>query len=201
MSNLLNERVDQLVISIVFAPASLGLYVVAWTMTALPGMIGYSVGYAALPAVAKAGSSDERLHRAREYVFLTFAVTAAVAIPLVFLAPDILRIAFGSKFVAATDLSRILLVASISLGTGRVLAAVLKGINRPLDAGAAEGAGLVVTAIGLAVLVPTVGLTGAAITSLIAYSVSCGVSLHRANLALGTAGPDLLLPRRWRRGN
>ena len=35
ISNLLNERVDQLVISIVLAPASLGLYVVAWTMTSL----------------------------------------------------------------------------------------------------------------------------------------------------------------------
>jgi antigen flippase len=198
ISNLLNERVDQLVISIFFAPASLGLYVVAWTMTGLPGMVGYSVAFAALPAVAKADSSDESVRRAREYVSLTFVATAAVALPLLLLAPEILRIAFGSDFVAATDLSRILLVASISLGTGRVLGATLKGVNRPLDAGASEGAGLAVTAVGLAVLLPTVGLTGAAITSLIAYSVSCAVALHRANLVLGTRGADLLLPGRWR---
>jgi O-antigen/teichoic acid export membrane protein len=196
ISNLLNERLDQLVISIVFAPASLGLYVVAWTMTALPGMIGYSVAFAALPAVAQAENSRDRVRSAREYVSLTFAITALVAVPLILVAPDVLRIAFGEDFVAATDLSRILLASSIALGTGRVLAAVLKGVNRPLDAGIAEGFGLAVTGAGLAALLPTVGLTGAAITSLAAYSVTCLVALHRANRALDVTGIQLLLPRR-----
>jgi ABC-type Co2+ transport system permease subunit len=86
----------------------------------------------------------------------------------------------------------VLLVASIPLGTARVLEAVLKGVNRPLHAGFAEGAGLIVTAVGLAALLPTLGLMGAAITSLAAYLLAAGVALHLANRALGTTGAELL---------
>ena len=114
------------------------------------------------------------------------------------LAPEILRIVFGSDFVQATGVTRVLLVASIALGTGRVLGAVLKGANRPLHAGLAEGAGLIVTAAGLAALLPTLGLMGAAITSLAAYSVTACVALNLANRALGTTGVELLGPE-WRR--
>ena len=192
ISNLLNERVDQLVISIVLAPASLGLYVVAWTMTSLSSMIGYSVTFAALPRVAQAKSAEERRARAHRYVFLTFISTAAVTVPVLLLAPEILRIVFGADFVQATGVTRVLLVASIPLGTARVLEAVLKGINRPLHAGFAEGAGLIVTAVGLAALLPTLGLMGAAITSLAAYLLAAGVALHLANRALGTTGAELL---------
>jgi O-antigen/teichoic acid export membrane protein len=192
ISNLLNERVDQLVISIVLAPASLGLYVVAWTMTSLSSMIGYSVTFAALPKVAQAKSAEERRARAHRYVFLTFISTAAVTVPVLLLAPEILRIVFGGDFVQATGVTRVLLVASIPLGTARVLEAVLKGVNRPLHAGFAEGAGLIVTAVGLAALLPTLGLMGAAITSLAAYLLAAGVALHLANRALGTTGAELL---------
>jgi O-antigen/teichoic acid export membrane protein len=198
ISNLLNERVDQLVISIVLAPASLGLYVVAWTMTGLSYMIGYSVTFAALPRVAQAESAQERRARAHRYVFLTLAATVVVTIPVLLLTPEILRIAFGSDFVQATGVTRVLLVGSIALGTGRVLEAVLKGVNRPLHAGLSEGAGLAVTAVGLAALLPTLGLMGAAITSLVAYSVTAWIALLLTNRALGTTGAELLGPK-WRR--
>jgi enterobacterial common antigen flippase len=198
ISNLLNERVDQLVISIVFAPASLGLYVVAWTMTSLSATIGHSVALATLPAVAKADTRDDRLAKAHEYVFLTAATTAVLVIPLIILAPQILRIVFGPDFVAATDVTRILLIASVTLGTGRVLGAVLKGVNRPLDAGIAEGVGLAVTAVGLAILLPILDLKGAAITSVAAYTASTAAGLHLANRALGSKGVHLLTPG-WRR--
>lgn len=96
-------------------------------------------------------------------------------------------------------MTRVLLVASVALGTGRVLEAVLKGVNRPLHAGLAEGAGLIVTAVGLAVLLPTMGLMGAAITSLAAYSVTFCVALNLTNRALGTKAAELLGPVARRR--
>jgi O-antigen/teichoic acid export membrane protein len=161
-------------------------------------MIGYSVMYAALPRVAQAESEQELRARAHQYVFLTFAATVAVTIPVLLLAPEILRIAFGSDFVKATGVTRVLLIASIALGTGRVLEAVLKGVNRPLHAGLSEGAGLVVTAVGLGALLPTMGLMGAAITSLVAYSVTAWVALVLTNRAIGTTGAELLGPE-WRR--
>lgn len=75
---------------------------------------------------------------------------------------------------------------------------MLKGVNRPLDAGIAEVVGLAVTAVGLAALLPTLGLTGAAITSAVAYSATAAFALRRANAALGTRGLELLIPVRRR---
>ena len=163
-------------------------------MTSLSGMIGYSVALAALPAVAEADAPDERQARAHEYVFLTALSTTVVVIPLLLLTPDILRIVFGPDFVPATDVTRILLVASIALGTGRVLGAALKEVDRPLDAGIAEGVGFVVTAIRLAVLLPILDLKGAAIASVAAYTASAAVGLHLADRALGRRGLHLLRP-------
>ena len=96
-------------------------------------------------------------------------------IPVLLLAPR----SFASSSAATSSRPPAwlgVLVASVALGTGRVLESVLKGVNRPLHAGLAEGAGLIVTAAGLAALLPTLGLMGAAITSLAAYTVTAGVA-------------------------
>ena len=85
-------------------------------------------------------------------------------------------------------------MASVVLGTSRVLGAVLKGANRPLDATIAEGAGLIVTLAGLAILLPLFRSVGAAITSLLAFTTSAVLALSRANRALEARGIELLLP-------
>jgi O-antigen/teichoic acid export membrane protein len=184
LSNMLNERFDQLVISVVLAPAKLGLYVVAWTLTAPIGLIGMSVGMMALPAMARQDSDRARIAVARRYVSLTIVASLAVAVPAVLMAPLLIDFAFGDRFASATDSARLLLLASVVFGVSRVLGSILKGLNRPLDAGLAEGGGLVVTFAGLAVLIPVLGIVGAAITSLVAYSVTAAISLRRVTLAL-----------------
>jgi O-antigen/teichoic acid export membrane protein len=118
-----------------------------------------------------------------------------VTVPLVVLTPFIIELAFGANFADAAGAARILLVAGVALALARVLEAVLKGANRPLDAGAAEGIGLVFTCIGLAVLLPLAGLEGAAIASLLAYSASAAYATHRAAKAIGVTSLGLLTPR------
>jgi O-antigen/teichoic acid export membrane protein len=194
ISNLPNVRLDQLAISLLLAPAALGLYVVAWNVTLVTSLIGYSVAYAALPGIAARATRTERRNAARRYVSGTLVISLAPAIPLFVFAPTILRVAFGGEFSGATEVMRILLAASVALGTSRVLGAVLKGANRPLDATIAEGAGIAVTLVGLATLLPVLHSAGAAITLLLAYLTSTVIALLRANRALGARGADLLLP-------
>jgi O-antigen/teichoic acid export membrane protein len=194
ISNLPNVRLDQLAISLLLAPAALGLYVVAWNVTLVTSLIGYSVAYAALPAVAGKATEGERRLAARRYVSGTLAISLTIAIPLFVFASKILSVTFGSEFAGAADVLRILLVASVVLGTNRVLGAILKGANRPLDATIADGAGLVVTLVGLATLLPLLDTMGAALTLLLAYLTSAAFALLRANRALGSRRAELLLP-------
>lgn len=196
VSNVLNERVDQLVISVALPPAKLGLYVVAWTLAAPVALLGISIGFTALPVVAGGRSAADRTAAACRYVSLAALVSVAVAVPLALVAPTLIDLCFGGRFAGASESARVLVVAGALLGVGRTLGAVLKGVGRPLDAGVAELIGLGVTAVGLAALLPTMGILGAAITSLVAYTASMAYALRRASRAFGAGTRALLIPTR-----
>lgn len=194
VSALLNERLDQLVISIFLAPARLGLYVVAVTVTSLTTLIGSSVSLVALPTIARARDDEERRRLACRLTRLTVVASVAITVPLLVLAPTLIELVFGAGFRSAGDAARVLLAAAILLSVSRVLGAVLKAANRPLDAGVAEALSLVATTAALAVLLPWLGILGAAIASLIAYGVGIAWYARRAARALDTSVLSLLLP-------
>lgn len=196
VSTLLNERLDQLVISAFLAPRQLGLYVVAVTFTSLSTLLGYSVSSVALPVVAGLESAAERRAAAARYTRLTLLATGALAIPAALAAPFLIDVVFGEEFGDAADVARILVLASALLATGRVLGSILKAVNRPLEAGTAELAGLAVTAVALAALLPAFDLTGAAVASALAYLVTAGWLARRVSVALDIPLGELLLGRR-----
>ena len=59
-----------------------------------------------------------------------------------------------------------------------------------------EGVALAVTAGGLAALLPTLGIMGAGITSLLAYSASSAFMVRRVSQALAVSPATLLKPER-----
>jgi Na+-driven multidrug efflux pump len=79
----------------------------------------------------------------------------------------------------------VLLLAAVILSTNLVLGATLSGLGRPLDQGIGELIALAGTAASLAVLLPWLGLLGAAIASVIAYAISMAWMVHRLRARLG----------------
>ena len=193
VSSLLNERLDQLVISVFLAPAQLGLYVIAITLSSLTNLVGTTVATVVLPAVARLAPGPERNRAVQRFVRITLGVSVAVTLPLLLLAPTVITTVFGAAYAGAGGVARILLVAAVVLVTGRVLGTVLKAVGRPLDAGAAELAALATTLAGLLVLLPALVLIGAGIASLLAYSVSTAWMVRRAGRALDLSARSLLL--------
>jgi O-antigen/teichoic acid export membrane protein len=201
VSGLLNERLDQLVISIFLAPARLGLYVIAVTMTSITNLVGTSVSFVALPAVARLETPEERAAAARRYIATTVVLSALISVPTLLFTRRLIELLFGAPFSGATSVCRVLLLACVALSTGRAVQAILKAINRPLDAGVAETLALVVTIAALAVLLPALGIMGAGVASLLAYVASTTFALYRAARALKVSAAGLLLPARgdWTR--
>jgi O-antigen/teichoic acid export membrane protein len=196
VSSMLNERLDQLVISAFLAPAQLGYYVVAVTLTSLTSLVGTSVGFVALPAVSRLTDRDELLARVRFLVVVTAGASIAVSAPLIVLAPIMTRLFFGSAYLPTTTVCRILLAAVVMLSVSRALAAMLKGLGQPIDAGIADGIGLVVTIVCLAVFLPAFGLMGAALASALAYAATLAWMIHKAAAALKVSPIRLVLPLR-----
>lgn len=191
-----NERADQLVISVFFSPVSLGLYVVAVTMTALTTLIGFSTALVALPIVARLSDPGERRRTARLLVAAVLFVSTAITVPIFIAEPALIRLLFGADFAGAADVGRILLVASIAFSLNRVLEALLQGMGHPLESSVGEGIALALTAAGLAILLPTVGIIGAGITSLVAYSASAFFLSRRAARAFDLTVAELFRPDR-----
>lgn len=192
ISSLFNERLDQLVISVFLAPAQLGLYVVAVTLTSLTSFVGRSVSMIALPVVAAEQPGVRRDAAVRRYVRLTILVAALLTVPLLVFTPSLIALFFGRAFLPAAGVTRVLLVAVVALATSRLIQALLKAAGRPLDAGISEFVALGATVASLAMFLPWLGILGAGIASLLAYCVSAAWSARRAASALGLASIRLL---------
>ena len=195
VSAQLNQRLDLLVVSIFLSARDLGIYTVAFTLTTVAFVIGWSVAFVVLPRIAAAGPEQQRA-LARRTVSMTLWASLLVSIPVLVLMPDLVRFFFGGAYQSAAGIARILLVAAIALSTTRALEAVLRGLGRPFEAGLAEIISLAVTVAALATLLPAMGLTGAAVSSLLAYTTSMLVMLFRTKSALDIPLGALLRPSR-----
>jgi O-antigen/teichoic acid export membrane protein len=196
VSSTLNERLDQLLISVFLQPRQLGLYVIAVTLSSATTLVGHSVYLVALPAVAGLEAGKARAASVRRLISLTFIASTVVSVPIIVFAPTLIEMFFGGKFLPAANVSRVLVVAAIAFSMNRALGAVLKGIGRPLDPGVAEIVALGATLAGLAVLLPVFGLMGAAVASLGAYVVSTIFMVRRLMGGLSLSPAGLLLPDR-----
>jgi O-antigen/teichoic acid export membrane protein len=201
LASMVNERLDQLVISIFLAPAKLGLYVIAVTMTSATMIIGQAAAGVVLPVVASLEDPTARIATATRYVRWVLIGAVCIAIPVLVSTPALIRILFGEEFVGAVLVTRVLLIASIFFSVNRVIAAVLNAVGRPLDAGIAESLSLVVTVAGLTLLLPRLELLGAGVTSLVAYCSTTVWMASKAGRALEVTPSALLFPvTRRRRG-
>lgn len=192
----LNERADQLVISAFLSATSLGIYVVAVTLTSLTTLVGFSFALVALPLIAKLETDTEKRKVARLVASGTLLAGFVVSVPIFIAEPFLINLLFGAEFADAAGVGRVLLVGGIVFALSRALESILQALGRPLESSVGEGLALAVTAGGLAALLPLIGIMGAGITSLVAYSVSALYLLFRIRKVLDVPVLWLLLPPR-----
>jgi O-antigen/teichoic acid export membrane protein len=196
MTSTLIERLDQLLISLVLGATSLGLYAIAVTLTSATTLAASTVAVVAFPHMAALPSGPQRASSARRFVLLAVAASALITIPMLAVTPQLLDLFFGAAFAGIATVCRVLLLAGVFLAFTQLLVALLRGLGRPLDAGAAGVIGLAVTVVLLAVLLPTLGLMGAAIASLVSYAVTAWWMLRKVCSALALTVPQFLLGSR-----
>jgi O-antigen/teichoic acid export membrane protein len=195
-SNAANVRLDQLLLSLFAAPASLGIYVVAVTYANVVLTLPGSAALVMLPQIVgehRGGTARACMERWYRRMLWTSAVGAAVvAFSGVYLLPRL----FGESFSAAVPLLTLLAPATVLLGMNQILSTAFRGVDRPEIGSAAELVGLIVTAVSLVALLPRYGMYGAAAASLLAYGASHLYLLQRARSVFGTGFRSLCIPTR-----
>lgn len=179
-----NQRIDQLVLSLLVAPKQLGFYAVAVSLSSAIAILPQAAGI-----VAFSRGSGQDSEGAKDTVGIAFRASLIwllVACTMLFLlAPWLIRTVFGSAFEGSILACRILLPGAIATGLGFVLYNAASALGKPGLASYAESSSVLVTAGGLYLLVPRFGYVGAAIVSSVAYTVSFLVMLVLARQVLG----------------
>jgi O-antigen/teichoic acid export membrane protein len=110
------------------------------------------------------------------------------------LTPWALPLLFGGAFRPAIVPALILLFATVPVALVGVLGAAMTAFGRPLAVTMAQVAGLIATVIGLPLIVPAYGATGAAVVSVVSYYLVLGVLLRLTCRELHLRLTDLLWP-------
>jgi O-antigen/teichoic acid export membrane protein len=191
-ANLVSYRLDMAVLPAFVGTASLGFYAVAVSLAEIPALM---LGATRSVVFAEASSRDDvRLVARAARVLL--AVSVIVAAAMVLLAPYAIRLLFGEAFAPAADLAQILIIAGVPFTAELILGAGLLalGLSGLRSVGQVAAAGL--TVIGLVVAVPALGTLGAALTSLVAYTVNYLLTLALFSRRSGVAVRECVLPAR-----
>ncbi len=170
----MNLRLDLLFVPALLDLAAAGVYTIAVRVSETVLLAATSAGSLLFPAVA--GQADARSTAVTEgIVRATLLVVAAGAIALSIIAAPLLSIAFGPAFESGAVAVRITAAAMLPLALFRLLAGDLKGRGRPGLVSIAALIALAITIVGNLLLVPRLGIDGAAVTSLLAYAGAAGV--------------------------
>lgn len=170
-------RLDQLMLGGMASSVEIGLYFIAVRLSEITTVLASSVADVLMPEVAASKQVEESVQLLTRSLRQTIYIYLLVLVPLLLGAPLILRIAYGPDFLAATGTLRLLLLASLIWSAGAIVISGLNGLGYPGLSTLARLASAVVTVVALLYWLPSYGIIGAALSSLLGYGVMLVVAL------------------------
>ncbi len=175
----LNAQLGQLVLSQTVPPADLGRYAIAASLTLLPIPIVSAIGNVAFPRLAARSAMTEATRRLQLLAVVTSAgIAAGLLLPLGGVAYWFVPLVFGAAYRGAVPLLWVLIPGAIFSACGLVVADLLRGRDHLNAVAWAQGPAALLMIVLLIVLLPVVGVMGAAIASTIAYGAALGLMLR-----------------------
>lgn len=166
-----NVYLDQIIVGLFLDTRQLGLYAAAVSLTMTLGLLGAPITNAMQPSMQRASSLDDQRRRAGVSIAYCalgvgtagacVAITAGLVVPLL----------YGQAFAASIVLVQILSIAATVDNVNSCLHGILLGLGQPGKSSRSTGLGLAVSVVGWILALPTLGILGAALTSVVAYVV------------------------------
>ena len=175
LSESLTFRFDRYLIGLFLSPAAVGLYSVAVTSTELLRISVHAISQVLFHRLAAGVWGRRRFEQVR---LLSLGLTIASGAALFLIAPLLVRKLFGEDFSGAVAPLRILILAEIAAAYFFVTHTALSATISPRKSALAAFTGLVVVVAGDFILIPSAGIRGAALASVIGY-VSMAIAAQR----------------------
>jgi len=187
IANMLNWRLDVMILSMLAPVEIVGYYAVATKVAETFRPLSAAFTFVLRPMIASLSVSEARAQGVALYRRV-FALNLVLVFIMAFAGGPIIIRMFGPDFAAAVPAFQILLIGLAALGGAGVLNGYNVGIGRPEFNSYTALAGLVITVIGDVTLIPSYSLMGAAFTSSVAYTVKAAALTF---LFLSTSGISL----------
>jgi len=176
LAQKLNLDADILIIQAYMSNQDVGWYSVSAAVAEMLLYLPVAVGFVLFPRTAAAEAGDASRDAATMQRW-TFTLTLCAGVVLVVIAAPLVALAYGPDFAPAAGPLRILVPGIIGTVWFQVLGSYLMGRGQVWALAAVTGVGVSVN-IGLNVLlVPRLGISGAALASSISYTVTGGLAL------------------------
>jgi len=179
---MLNGRLDQLVMSMFVPLEMLGYYSVAVSYGTFLFPVAGVFAITLFPEVAGTTKTDKAKHKIVRALRLNLLISGFGALSCGLAAPWMLPTLFGYQFGNSVYSALVLLIGTVLLGCNYVLSDGLRGLGDPMGPSYAEFVGVGVTLLGLLLLLPTLGILGAAISSVLSYMSVFALLVSRLKL-------------------
>ncbi len=191
----INVRADVLIVNYFKSPFAVGLYSTGVSYTELIRLLPIALGKVLFPRVSSTGE--------REASELTCLITRGLTIylfPLAFffllLAPFVIPLFYGAKFVPSIGVVPYLLPGVIAWCYSSPLGGYLSGRGYPEFSLYSNAISSLITLVGDFLLIPVMGIKGAALTSSLAYGCNLLILLYFFRFKTNASLKEIFLPTR-----
>ena len=189
------SQVDRILVVSMLSPASMGLYVVAQSAAGVLGVIPNAVNPVILPRIA-GKSHGEIVALTGTAVRVTLVSMTVAALPLFLGGTFMLNLIYGDKFAGASLILPYLITEAILDGMTSVLAQAFLAAGLPGIMTLLQGCGVLSAIPLIYILIPRLGVRGAACALMLATGVRFTFVLLNFPLRLKVRPPSLLIGRK-----
>ena len=190
----LGSQVDQALVVGLLSPTSMGLYAVALSLSRMLDVFQSAIITVLFPKTA-ARPIEEVIALTGRAARIGMACSLLAAIGAMLVVPMLLHLLYGSKYVGALPVFRILAIEVVIGGTTWVLAQTFMALGRPGNITIMQGIGLGLTVPLMLVMIPAYGLIGASLALLCSTITRFIFMLASYPLILKVRPPSLLITR------
>lgn len=172
LAQFLSFRLDLFLVGFFLTVTDIGLYALAVSLGQMLWLLSNAASVVLFPRVAssedRAGRSSETARVCRIALGATIVGTLVLAV----ISPVAIPLLFGSRFAPSVTPLLLLLPGVVAFSVVNVLGSFVTGIGRPAHVMVVSLVGLAVTAPLDLLLIPAVGIEGAALASSVSYTAA-----------------------------
>lgn len=197
-ANVLDRRIDTILVGVILTPAAVGFYTVAKQVTQFTAVPVAAFGFTVSPALGEQAAAGNvgrarRLYETSLRHVLAFYVPAAAGLILV--AEPVVRHVFGASYLGAVPVLQVFGGFVIVNAVNKVTSDGLDYLGRARSRAVAQGSMAAANAGLNVLLLPIMGVVGAAVATVVTYSVYTAANVYfihlELTLGLGRLARDL----------